>query len=260
MIFSSITLTTSAVSFAAIDFDNSNFSPNFSNLNISNNATIDGGLFIKTLNLITNKEGQSEIQVNGQVQFNDAIFGDNENLKISSDVSITGNLEATSISNVNIDGDISVDNLTVEDGIKPPAGSDTLNISQPDSIDSTFKLEVGGQIIGDSLKARGTNLPGSSIADITRLTNKLRNLGLSTSGSTYTVTSDFNSTVNSKAAYCDDNDIILNCSNIIGPGAHLYISFPVTGSTTQGCISTFTRSNDNRTSFNGVYALCLDLN
>ena len=212
-----ITLATSAVSFAAIDFDNSNFSPNFSNLNIANNATIEGGLFIKTLNLITDKEGPSEIQVNGQVQFNDAIYGDNENLRISSDVSITGNLEATSISNVNIDGDISVDNLTVQDGIKPPAGSDTLNISQPNYIDSTFKLQVDGHIHADALKTRNSNLPAASIPDITRVANKLRNLGLSSADATYTVYSQFNTTLDTKTAYCQENDIAVSYTHLTLP-------------------------------------------
>lgn len=252
-----ITLTTSAVSFAAIDFDNSNFSPNFSNLNISNNATIEGGLFIKTLNLITKKGGPSEIQVNGQVQFNDAIYGDDGNLKISSDVSITGNLDATSISNLNIDGDISVDNLTVEDGINPPVGSDTINISQPNYIDSTFKLQVDGHIHADALKQRNSNVPAASIPDITRVANKLRNLGLSTENSTYSVYSPYNMTIDTKVVECRENDLALNCGYLAGPRAHLLML----NIDHQRCIASFMdNGNNSGSSVNGVFTLCLCLN
>jgi len=256
-----ITFGITAVSFAAIDFDNSNFSPNFTNLNITNNASIDGGLFIKSLNLNNSKEeGLNAININSQVQFNDAIFGDNGNLRISSDVSIIGTLDASVISNPNIQGDINIDELTVEGKIKPPAGQDTVNIGQPDSINSTFKLQVDGQIQGDSLKARGTNLPSSSFADITRITNKFNNL-LSLDSSTYTIYSDYNNITNTKTAYCRNNDIVLNCSNVVGLGAHLYMTLELTNSSQHGCMSVFLESGNNNTNtYNRVSALCLDLN
>ena len=254
-----VTFLTSAVSFAAIDFDNSNFSPNFTNLNNSNDALVDGNLFVKSINLNNSKGDAENIIIKGQVQFDDAITGNNGNLRISSDVDIIGDLDATNIVNPNFSGNVSTDNITVNSIIKPSANADTLRIGQPNFINSIFKLQVEGQLQSDSIKARGSNVPAAATSDITRIANTLRSFALSPYNSTYLINSTFNYTAGAKYAWCNDNDIVLSCHDSFYNGVFKTYTFPLISSESQGCIAYYQDSGLGGSSYNGIRALCLKL-
>ena len=255
-----ITILTSAVSFAAIDFDNSYFSPNFTNLNIANNAIIDGDLSIKSISINNSKQDTESILINGQVQFNDAITGDNGNLRISSNVDIIGDLDATNIVNPNFTGDVSTDNITVNSIIKPAPTVDFLRIGQPDYTNSIFKLQVEGQVQSDSIKARGSNVPAASTSDVTRLSNTLRSFALSPYNSIYIINSPLNNTLGVKTAWCNDNDIVLSCHDSFYNGAHKRYTIPLFSNEAQGCLAYYEESGFDGFTYNGIKALCLTLN
>jgi len=229
-------------------------------VNIANNAIIDGDLSVKSISINHSKGDVENILINGQVMFKDSIKGDNGNLKISSNVDITGSLDATNIVNPNFTGDVTTDNITVNTIIKPAPTVDFLRIGQPNYTNSVFKLQVEGQLQSDSIKARGSNVPAASTSDVTRLSNTLRSFALSPYSSTYIINSSFSYALGTKTAWCNDNDVVLSCHDSFYSGAHKRYTIPLFSNDAQGCLAYYEESGLDGYTYNGIRALCLTLN
>lgn len=259
-----LTCSISAISFAAVDFDNSNFSPNFTNLLVKNNSTIKNLLTVENILKVKNifpldsiKGENNDIIIGGQVQFNEAIFGDNGDLRISSDVSITGDVQAVNISSNSINT-----STTYNDNIISNPGSNLINIKQNQDIFQDFTLRVNGEIEGDKLQPRGYlgSTYQANIYDITRTINKIKKLGENTTGATYVNFSAANASTGFKTAYCNPGDLLLSCSTLVFPGAVLINTTFLAGNSPQGCqILVNTNPSYSGSTYNNVTALCFDL-
>ena len=243
-----VTLLTSAVSFAAIDFDNSNFSPNFTNLLVNDNLTVNNTLSVRQINSIVGEKGEvsDTIIVNGLLDLSQPIFGtfQGDKLRITSNTEIAGNLNTN-----NIDSN----SLT--------------------TIDVTL----------ETLSSPDPNTPSIGINDIIDTNNRISQLRESGQNAVYKISTKNYTTDTPKSAYCAPGDMLLSCTNY---ESNLNVAFlsvidgvksGINGaihndSNTQGCVTYFVEKynglilsqyyppGDINTYYSGVTALCLDLN
>lgn len=243
-----LTFCISAVSFAAIDFDNSSFSPNFTNLNISNDLQVNNILNIKQINSIPgDKGGSGDILINSQIDFSQPIYGTfaGNKLRITSETEVAQNLSA--------------DNIT----------SNSLTT---------------GDVTLESISSSNPNLPSLTINEIINTNNTISKLGISGQNAIYQVKTRNNFSNIFKYAYCAPGDMLLSCSNYNTNYSIPFKSLIIrvregsnapnvyNPSNTQGCATYFVEKSNGlilsqynppstiNTYTSGVTALCLDLN
>lgn len=237
-----LTFSISAVSFAAIDFDNSNFSPNFTNLKVNNI------LNIKQINgIIADKGDNSDILINAQIDFSQPIYGTfaGNKLRITSETEITQNLSADNITS----NSLTTGNVTLESISSSNPNVPSLTVNEIINTNNKIsKLGNSGQNAIYKVMTRNnyTNTykyaycaPGDML------------LSCSTYGSNYNV--PFKSLI-SNVRIGSDSPNIYNPSSTQGCGTYFVEK-------TNGLIlSQYNPPSTINTYYSGVTALCLDLN
>jgi len=253
---------------SAVDFDNTDFTPNFTGLNIRTDAYIDNILFTKELRYNTNNDDKfnppanANLQIFGQVDFQGPIgaIGDGP-LRFSSDLKTTGTIltdnisSTTNLRKIHLTGDTQVDDLYVGNSINPLNG-DQVSFG-------TNNLYTTGIIKALGIQGVGNNSQAVAIDRINRTASKLENL-VDYSNATYKVDSAYNDDF-LKIASCNQGDIVLSCVPLTYPGIKAAFVYPNVSDGVHRCEGLFYRTNE--TLLNGqsytdsrVTAYCLDLN